>query len=200
MPTPLERALESVYAASQVGVVLFGVLFLVYGIGGAIAVFGGFIEYPYQFFSVETDPFFNLFTTFLSFFLVTQSIALILLIDITGHRGENSDVVIILSMIALGFGAAAFAATYSTTLEFLRGVISLVVSAGWKSSIVLRTLVRTGSNISVGGEQWDMAIVNSIVGITALLVGLVLFVLVVALVVDIARWVRNPEANSGLQE
>lgn len=45
-----------------------------------------------------------------------------------------------------------------------------------------------------------MPILNSIVGIVALLVGLVLFVLVLALVVDIFKWVRNPEENSGLRE
>lgn len=45
-----------------------------------------------------------------------------------------------------------------------------------------------------------MALLNSTVGIIALIVGVVIFVMVLALVIDIAKWVLDPEANSGLQE
>ena len=48
-----------------------------------------------------------------------------LLIDLTGHRGKNSPITIILSTIALGLGAAAFTATHATALEFLREIVFL---------------------------------------------------------------------------
>lgn len=51
-----------------------------------------------------------------------------------------------------------------------------------------------------GTETGVMALLGSILGIVAVLVGLAILVLVLALVVDIARWVRNPEENSGLPE
>ncbi|WP_232686211.1 hypothetical protein [Halobacterium zhouii] len=45
-----------------------------------------------------------------------------------------------------------------------------------------------------------MALFNSVIGIAALLVGVALFVIVLVIVIDIYRWLRNPEANGGLQE
>ena len=45
-----------------------------------------------------------------------------------------------------------------------------------------------------------MPLLNSIIGIIALLVGLAIFAIVMLLIVDIARWLRNPEENSGLPD
>ncbi|WP_408959632.1 hypothetical protein [Natrinema sp. 74] len=39
----------------------------------------------------------------------------------------------------------------------------------------------------------------ALISIIAALLGIALFVMVLALVIDIARWVRDPDANSGLQ-
>lgn len=142
MPTPLERTFGALFAVSQRGVILFGVLFVIYILTGGIGYLIGAFNPAYSFLGLESDPFFNLFVTFLSFFLVTQSLATIVLDGILEPRGRNFDIVVILSAIAIGFGAAAFAATYATTFKFLRDVVVRIVTAGAHSSLAkLHTLV-----------------------------------------------------------
>lgn len=45
-----------------------------------------------------------------------------------------------------------------------------------------------------------MALLNSLVGIIALVITAVIVVIVAAIVVDIVRWLRNPEQQSGIQQ
>lgn len=45
-----------------------------------------------------------------------------------------------------------------------------------------------------------MPLLNSVVGVVALVVSLAIVVIVAALVLDIARWLRNPEERSGLSD
>lgn len=46
----------------------------------------------------------------------------------------------------------------------------------------------------------NMALLSTLLTIVAALAGLVIFVMVMAIIVDITRWILNPEENSGLQE
>lgn len=70
---------------------------------------------------------FNLCSAVLAVFLIVQSLALILLTLITGHAGRYPEVIIILSMIVLGFGAAVLNATYATALETLYDMVARAV-------------------------------------------------------------------------
>ena len=45
-----------------------------------------------------------------------------------------------------------------------------------------------------------MPLLNSIITVVAIVVGLAIFAIVVALVLDIVRWLRNPEERSGLPD
>ena len=45
-----------------------------------------------------------------------------------------------------------------------------------------------------------MALFNSLIGLIAIPIGLAIFVIVLALIVDIVKWLRNPEEHGGLPE
>lgn len=45
-----------------------------------------------------------------------------------------------------------------------------------------------------------MPLLNSVITVVAVVVGLAIFAIVAALVLDIVRWLRNPEERSGLPD
>ena len=127
MPTPLERIFGAISAISLRGVVLFGTLFFSYIILGGGGYLLGIFTPPYSFLKLQSDLSFNFLTTFLSLFLITRGLALAVLTGILKIQMENSDIIIILNMISVGIGAAAFSATYSTTVKFVFNILGIAV-------------------------------------------------------------------------
>lgn len=123
MATPLERAFKTLHAVAQFGVIVVGVLFFAYLIGGGLGQFLGLLSFQYAFLGLDTDPVFNLLTSFLSIFLIVHGVSLATLTRYLAPEKRESNAVIILCAVTIGFGTAALSATYSTTVNTIEGVI-----------------------------------------------------------------------------
>lgn len=115
----LETSLEkSVYVGIQ-GMILTGTAAIGYLlIGGILTITGGPLA-PANFLSLDADPYFNMAAVAVSIFLVQASASLILYKFLTDVESQRSQFVILMSYIALGFGAAALKLTLPRSITFI---------------------------------------------------------------------------------
>lgn len=197
MLTPLERTFGALYVVSHYGMVLFCVLLTGYLVAGGLGFVLGVFRPPYPFLELHSDPVFGFLAACCSLFVVTRGVAILVLASVWWDDERTPDVVVLFSAVSIGFGAVVFARTYSTVVDVLLEVVELVLAVGGGAALVA-VVGGAITTMPASVQGAGMALVGSVVGVVAILVGLAIAGIVLALVWDIVRWLRNPEENSGL--
>lgn len=128
MPTTFERTLQRTFRIGFVGMLFFFVLFLIYSIGGAIAIVFTSFEFDYAFMSLQSnpDPVFSVLGTVFGIFICIETFSVIWL-TYFGRGMEalkiQDEIAILAGFIGLGFGAAVVRHTLPLTMQVLTDAI-----------------------------------------------------------------------------
>lgn len=121
--TLLEKYLKSSVLVGLRGALLVGSWVVLYIVIGVIADTGGWLNLPYPFLSLESDPFLVVGGTVVGLFVVQSTCSLLLYHFLVGFEDERSKVAILMSFIGLGFGGGLLRITLPTTIGLLLDVL-----------------------------------------------------------------------------
>jgi hypothetical protein len=122
MATSIERTLQTMFRLGFIGMVCFFVLFLLYALGGIVALTFTSFQFNYSFLSLDLnpDPIFNILGTLFGIFICIETFSVIWLTYFGRNVLQYRDTVaILLGFIGLGFGAAIVRHTLPVTLRVL---------------------------------------------------------------------------------
>jgi hypothetical protein len=120
--TLIEELLQLSAEIGAEGAVLFGGVFILYVVGGAVTTTLLKLKIPYPIFSVETDPVLLITGTIVGVFTVQAAGSLLLYHFHVGVKRESVSSVM-LSLIALGVGGALLRTTVPQTWEILTTLV-----------------------------------------------------------------------------
>lgn len=119
----LEQALRTSANLGTRGMVLAGIVFLVYvTIGGLLTVIDSPLA-PSNFLSMTADPWFYLTGFLVSIFVIQTTGSIILYYFLTDSNEDRSQFVLLMSYVGLGLGAAALRYLAPPTVEFLAQMV-----------------------------------------------------------------------------
>lgn len=118
LPTQVETLLQFSAEIGVEGVVLFGLLLLLYFVTGVLLTTALGMEYPYPFFSLRSDPILLIDSTIVGLFTLQGAGSLLLYHISVGIDNESAQPVL-LSFIGMGLGGAILQLTLPRLLHML---------------------------------------------------------------------------------
>ncbi len=121
--TPFERGLFRLYQLVSPGTILITTCFIGYVVIGFSLSFIGIYEPTYSVMGF-TDPFFTTLSFLTGLFISTMSGTLAALTLLLSPNDSKADLVVVVSFIALGFGAATMRVTFGAVQAYLTEIVS----------------------------------------------------------------------------
>ena len=121
--TPLERGLFRLYQLVSPGALLVTICFIGYVVIGFSLSFVGIYEPAYSVMGF-TDPFFTILSFLTGLFISTMSGTLAVLTLLLSPNDSKANFVVMVSFIALGFGAATMRVTFGAVQACLAEIVS----------------------------------------------------------------------------
>lgn len=122
--TSIDRALLSIIEIAVGLTMLVLILFIVYLLGGIVAVQSASMSLPYQFLSMNNDPVFNILATVSGITIGTACIALVLLLLVPIDENDDIGIAIFFALIGVGFAAGLVQISISATMQFFIHLLS----------------------------------------------------------------------------
>lgn len=119
-----DQRLVSLIDFSVTSLRISGSLFIGYLLAGMTAVKFGPDPFPYAFLTVDGDPVFAIFSTFIGIFICTGSLSQVLRAILAEGDDLSIAINILLSMIALGLGLATLRFSIWPLLDMLQQVLN----------------------------------------------------------------------------
>ena len=116
--TPLEHGLIASVQYSQLGIVLFAFVFLVYAIGGYFSIEFGMIALSYSFLSFG-DPILDFLMAVLAVLTLILCLSIISLALLSGRDDVDVLIVILFSFIGIGFSMTVLRVLVPLLTDFL---------------------------------------------------------------------------------
>ena len=116
--TPLEHGLIASVQYSQLGIILFVFVFLVYAIGGYFSIEFGMVALSYSFLSLG-DPILDFLMALLAVLTLILCLSIVALALLSGRDDADVLIVILFSFIGIGFSLEVLRVLFPLIANFL---------------------------------------------------------------------------------